>query len=326
MNIIPVNKLKSSVYGINLAADGDSYINKAYVGDELALVRFSKYPRLAVDNTELSFMVSGGSLVVSVFSNASWSASTSNSWMTITSASGYQNGSFTVTADENDTGSDRFGSISVSAFTPDATTALTISVSQKLVEYLLYFSNGVYDGSNASGYELDVNYIPTEYTKCVVGLNLRKNDGNMVFTNPPLVGSAKFYRLFTYTNNLMIFDCPNDYGGGRNMVNYTFGTYAEFEIGVDEKHSYITNLTTQQTAKNSSTNTYDLGTNHLKFWDNSAGLAKGTQIYKLDIYENDVKVREMRPAILNGVVGMYDNLNGVFYPSTGTNPLTPGYA
>lgn len=325
MNIIPVNKLKSSVYDINLAADGDSYINKAYVGDELALVRFSKYPRLSVDQSALSFSIDGGSLVVSVFSNASWEASTSDSWMTITSASGYQNGSFTVTADENDTGSDRFGSITVRAFTPDASTALTISVSQKLVEYLLYFSNGVYDGGNASGYELDTNYIPTEYTKCVVGLNLRKNDGNMVFTNPPLV-SNKFYRFFTYSNNIMVFDCPTDYGRGRNTIGYTFGTYAEFEIGVDAGHSYITNLTTQQTSRNSSTNTYDFGTNTLKFWLNSSSLAKGTQIYKLDIYENDVKVREMRPAIVNEVVGMYDNLNGVFYPSTGTNPLTPGYA
>lgn len=326
MNIIPVNKLKSSVYGINLAADGDSYINKAYVGDELALVRFSKYPRLAVDQSSLSFAIEGGSLVVSVFSNASWSAETSNSWMTIASASGYENGSFTVTADENDTGEDRFGSITVRAFTTDASTALTISVSQKLVEYLLYFSNGVYDNTNVAGYELDVNYIPTEYTKCVVGLNLQKTDGNMVFSNPPLVGSAKFYRLFTYSNNQMMFDCPTDYSNGRNIIGYTFGTYAEFEVGVDAGHSYITNLTTQQTARNSSTNTYDFGTNHLRFWYDSASLAKGTQIYKLDIWENNVKVREMRPAIVNEVVGMYDNLNGVFYPSTGTNPLTPGYA
>ena len=68
---------------------------------------------LSLSTASENFGENGGNKTVNVTSNVSWSISTSDSWMTVSPASGSNNGSFTITTATN-TGAARSGSVTVS--------------------------------------------------------------------------------------------------------------------------------------------------------------------------------------------------------------------
>lgn len=137
MRLIPTSKLFCGENAINLAADGSSLINKAYVGSSLSLVRFSEYPRLKISVDSINYNMKGGSVDVRVTSNTTWSAETSGSWFTIvTGLTG-----FTVTAGENELEEVLEGTITVTAWNVDASISSSITVTQAAytpVTYLAY--------------------------------------------------------------------------------------------------------------------------------------------------------------------------------------------
>lgn len=146
MNLIPINKLKDGSININIAANGSSLINKAYVGSSLSLVRFSEYPRLKVDVDSVEFGMNGGTSTVTVATNASWSAATTGSWFTIATAST----GFTITADANPLEEVRNGVITVTAWNVDAAITSSITLTQAAYTPVHYLQYIYYDQGSTS--------------------------------------------------------------------------------------------------------------------------------------------------------------------------------
>ncbi len=92
--------------------DNNVYIN-AYAAVQCAQA-YAGSSTLTVNPTSLNYAVSGGSQTVTVSSNTSWTATTTANWLTISPASGSNNGTFTVTASENTSASQRTATITVS--------------------------------------------------------------------------------------------------------------------------------------------------------------------------------------------------------------------
>ena len=136
MNVIPYNKLKYGEDNINLAADGSTYINKAYVGGALSLVRFSEYPKISVSDTAVTFNSSISSVTISVVSNANWTASTESTWLSISSGVSSGNGSFVINVVEAPSQQAPTGTISVVCKNSDATTSVTISVTYDFIRWV----------------------------------------------------------------------------------------------------------------------------------------------------------------------------------------------
>lgn len=248
MNVIPYNKLKYGEDNINLAADGSTYINKAYVGSALSLVRFSEYPRLKITATSLDFKTAGGSEDIGVVSNASWSASTSSSWLTIvTAATG-----FTVTASENDTEIDRDGVITVTAWNIDATITSSITVSQPyvLVTYLAYiYRSGTV--ADVSTYSITTPIYPAVDCEMRIKYQARGTSCDRIVgvTHADRTdhSDSKDFRLFNFSNGSL--DLNNLRTSNLGLV-YTNGTTYDLTIGNyfvynNATSSYMMNGTTQ---------------------------------------------------------------------------------
>ena len=82
---------------------------------------------LAVSPASLSFVAAGETKSSSITSNVSWSVSESLSWVSVTPASGTNNGTINIQADQNTGTSARSGTVTVSG---TGVTAQTIAVSQ----------------------------------------------------------------------------------------------------------------------------------------------------------------------------------------------------
>ncbi len=82
---------------------------------------------LSVSPTSLSYTVNGESKTVTVTCNTSWTATSSASWLTVSPASGSNNGTITARASANTAASQRTATITVSA---NGVTSQTISVTQ----------------------------------------------------------------------------------------------------------------------------------------------------------------------------------------------------
>jgi hypothetical protein len=81
---------------------------------------------LTVNPTSWGALPAGGTQSVSVTSNVSWTVSSNQSWLRVSPTSGSNNGSFTMTADPNSTGSSRSATVTVSG----GGISRTISVTQ----------------------------------------------------------------------------------------------------------------------------------------------------------------------------------------------------
>lgn len=306
MNIIPVNKLKSGAYPVNLAGDGAVLINKAYAGSSLALVRFSEYPKLLLSVDELSFETAGGSFEVGVLSNASWTASTNSSWLTIASGVSSGNGAFSVTASENETGDDRETTITVVCKNIDATITSSISVLQKYVTYtpmsFIYRSGNASDNSS---YSIETPIYPavdcemrivyqTRGVSCdrIVGVSWAdRTDGS----------DSKDFRLFNFSNGTL------DVNTGRwSSLNILYSGTRDYDLTVgnafvyDNINSrYITN-NSQQTPLQASDTLIHIDVGAIK-------------VKSLTISNGGVVVFNGVAAEYGGEYGLYDLVSKVLY-------------
>lgn len=89
--------------------------------DYLAII-----PELNVTTTSISIQGTGGTQSISVQSNASWKASTSDSWLHVDGTSHKGSSSVSVTADANSQLSERTGTVTIT----DGINSATVSVSQ----------------------------------------------------------------------------------------------------------------------------------------------------------------------------------------------------
>lgn len=106
-----------------------SLINKMYRSGELIYQNVVLSPTLELSNNTITFQKSGGTMNIGVTSNTSWNASTSDSWLTISTAGT----GFTVTAANYTGDSDRTGTITVTARNAYSSITKTIEVEQEVV-------------------------------------------------------------------------------------------------------------------------------------------------------------------------------------------------
>ena len=90
-------------------------------------------PVFEVTPTSLSYSASGGSETVTITSNQSWTATTSDAWLSISEAAGEGNATLTITAEENTSIAERTGKVTFSA----GGKTYTVSITQKGADPIL---------------------------------------------------------------------------------------------------------------------------------------------------------------------------------------------
>ena len=266
-NFVPVNKLKSGSYNINLSFDGTSPINKVYVGEDLALVRFAEYPKLKVSADTLLFEASADPQTVIITTNTNWSASTSANWVTL-STSGDEL-TVSVAVYESDV-EDRTATVTVFAWNADATISETISITQKKVVHVVYLQSIYRSGTAtwntaynieipiypADDCEMDLNYWPRGVTSDrIVGVSPPdRTDGN----------DNKDFRLFGYASGTLDVNSQRWSSVG---ISSSIGYYYRLTIGNafvynNYTESYMLNQTPQTPLLASDTHIHvDVGSN-----------------------------------------------------------------
>lgn len=322
MNIIPYNKLKSGSHNVNLSYDGTSPINKAYYGDTLTLVRFSEYPRLKFDTESLSFATAGGVQDVEIISNTLWSASTSSSWITIaTAATG-----ITVTASENETGEDREGTVTVTAWNTDASISTDISVTQKVIQYIDYVQTDQYCW-------FDTEIIPDINTKIELVVTTMARTGNwkgFVGAQNNDDGNSTFQiRTYNYYNQ---FSARVGNGSGNVGPNYSLDT--KYVLTLDR-----TSLMVNGTSYNTGTGSMDacnyslyISAIHNPSWRGTGSISDSTyfraicaKFHGLKVWKNDVLLGDFRPVLdENDIPCFYDEVTGTYKKNLGTGTPIAG--
>lgn len=192
--------------------------------------------------------------------------------------------------------------------------------------YVEYLQNGN-EGSKGTGWGIDLGFTPSSGNikmKCKTYFPNSNQDGTLfIGTNET---KNDFFRFFSYNSQGMVFDCPTDNGNGRvGPLAYTGVTEWEMAISVNDNtnSTYLKNLTNNTIV--SKTNTYTwTHSKQFKVWDTNSQITQGTQVYWIEIYQDDVKVREYVPALDNNRVPcLYEKLNGTYHYNTG-NTLTVG--
>ena len=131
----------NSCYELYNGSWGDMYTNwqsldiSMYVLPTVCPTSTPSY-NLTVNPTSLSYAAAGESKTVTVTSNTSWTATSSASWLTISPASGSNNGTITAVAAANTSSSQRTATITVSG----GGLTRTVSVTQAGVSYNLTVS------------------------------------------------------------------------------------------------------------------------------------------------------------------------------------------
>lgn len=303
MRQIPYEKLYCGETNISLSYDGSRIINKAYVGNALSLVRFSEYPRITLSVDSLRFITEGGSAEVTVRSNAGWTASTSASWLTITSGVSSGNGAFLVTASENDTEEDRDAVITVVCANADVSISSTIPVSQPYVTYtpmsFIYRDSAPTDNYTyaivtpiypAADCEMRVVY-QTRGVSCdrIVGVtHADRQDGS----------DEKDFRLFNYSNGSL------DVNNSRwSNLNITYGSGTDWDLTVG--NAFVYNNLTSTYLTNNPQQTPLLASDTLIHIDVGANKVKS-----LEIKNGGVVVFNGVAAELNGEYGLFDLVSG----------------
>ena len=130
---------------------------------------------LSVSPSTLSYTAAGESKTVTVTSNVSWTASSSASWLTISPASGSNNGTITAVAAANTSTSQRTATITVSG---TGVNAQTISVTQagetQTGDCVLYNETIMSDDSTATS-GLASNLYSTYFTQIAEKVNVTGN-------------------------------------------------------------------------------------------------------------------------------------------------------
>lgn len=193
------------------------------------------------------------------------------------------------------------------------------------MQYVEYIQNGQ-EGSRGTGWYIDLGYTPSQTSnvkiKCKVYFPNSQQDGDL-FIGASENGYKKF-RFFSYNSapGRMAFDCPSDSSGARILCNYTGVT--EWEFGaIEDGNTYISNLTAGISVTGHSN---DVRQFNIPFsvWHNGSNNTQGSQVYYIEIYENDVKVKSYLPVLDNSNnPALYEEIGGTYHYNTG-NTLTVG--
>lgn len=207
-------------------------IKKMYYNGAEIFRRVTFMPTLSVDPTELKFGKTGGTATIGVTSNTTWSASTSASWLTLTTAAT----GISVTAADYSTGeTERNTTILVTASNGDFTVSDTISVLQTIYDYtkLAWISN-----ANA-GYSW--SYVNCLTIPIVLKANstmrlLYENKGNVTI-NDRLVGYTWqeddiYGRIISDNADWRGMGASMyDVGPGRTYIDGNYGQYTDLTFG-----------------------------------------------------------------------------------------------
>ena len=157
-------------------------------------------------------------------------------------------------------------------------------------------------------------------------MNTTHPDGRLLMGCMEQSPANSFFRLFTHRNHDFTFDCPRD-SNGRIYVGFTNGQDTEVECVFNDRTLTMTNLTTQQTATTGTTyyGTFEADWS-LWFPKSTEFVSEGTKVYYIQIYENDVLVRDFRPALdNNNVPCLYEKQLGTYHYNFNNNyTLTAG--
>ena len=193
------------------------------------------------------------------------------------------------------------------------------------MQYIEYIQNGL-EGSRGTGWYIDLGYTPSQTTnvkmKCKVYYPNTQQDGDL-FIGCTDNGYKKF-RFFSFDSapGRMAFDCPSDNSGARLLCNYTGVT--EWECGAIESGvTFLNNLTAGLNVTGSSNETRSFAI-PFSVWHSGSNITQGSQVYYIEFYENDVKVKSYLPALdNNNTPCLYEELGGTFHYNSG-NTLTAG--
>lgn len=193
------------------------------------------------------------------------------------------------------------------------------------MNYIEYIQNGTNLSSGKStGWMINFGRYPTVDTKIEIKFKHQNSttDGNSFFGCHKYDRTNNYFRLFTYQNGNYVLDSPDD-ENSRISVPVTFNQEVTLQATPAPNVS-ITNLNTQRTATATNGKTPDYKY-PMALWygfDGDAGeVVEGTQIFYIKIWESDVLVMDLWPAVDNGVVGLYDKIGGQMYTNTGSDKV-----
>ena len=127
-------------------------------------------PGTSVGSTSMSFESAGGTQKVTVTSNEEWTASSSQSWCSVTPTSGSNSGYLSVTCSKNDAENQRTATITVTGKESGKTTVINVTQSPKsnsVIGLDDYDSDKDLDGGGTTTYSLSVS--PTSMSMLAVG-------------------------------------------------------------------------------------------------------------------------------------------------------------
>ena len=179
------------------------------------------------------------------------------------------------------------------------------------VEYLEFpAAASVYD------YFIDTGFVDTYNTTFRIKLNMTAATGGIIFGHFDDNNHYNMYRLFNY-NQTIYFDITNISGGRVNGGQFRNNTTYDFMGGIKYIKDYNTNTVLVGSPRTDS-NYHPVSS--LKVYNNVAG-----KIYLLQIWDNDILVRDMIPALdYNNTPCMFDRVENKFYYNTGSTTLVAG--
>ena len=281
-------------------------IMKMFYNGREVFRRVSFMPTLSVSANALTFRKTGGTETVEISSNTTWSASTSASWLTITTAA---TGMSVTAADYSSGQTERSATITVTASNGEFSVSETISVTQKVAAYteLAWISiDGL--GWNISG-NIEIDKVITSATTIRFGYSgtssTSSNDRLIGYTwqdrdiHGNQISDSHDYRIFGYSNGSYDVDGARNTGLGLNNDGEEYDiTLGDYFIYNNKTGSYkfsgsTQNITTEATCK------VDISTSRIQF------------VY---IYEDGTEVFHGVPAMDgNGNIGLWDTVSDQLY-------------
>lgn len=170
----------------------------------------------------------------------------------------------------------------------------------------------------SSGQYLDTGVTPSTNTKVIIDVkSLSEEKTGCIFGSRYSGMSFVLFALGTDNSS------QSSYRFDKGSANYSvdISSFNRHLVTIEPNSIKIDdNVTTiPATTVNSNYNMYLFSVNNSGVADERSGV----RIYSCQIYSGDTLVRDYRPYINDGVPGMYDVLNKIFYSSKGT-PLIAG--
>lgn len=220
----------------------------------------------------------------------------------------------------------------VAAFvTPQYTARAVLATSEQPYDYLV---SSLYASKTQACY-FDTGYYPAGGKTCVTmecQLAASGTDAKQYYA----FGANVTFSFCAYINGngYWAFSCNNGGGSWKHPSTLAASKTDRVRVTLDasvspsdftvETSDGITRLTSSETHTRTATSSlYLFGRNNKAAGDNDKDFA--ATFYSCVITDGDVRVRDYRPAVSNGVCGLYDRVNGTFAPSSGSTAFsTPG--